>query len=139
MDSKYLECSVKTLFNPSRFTHPFPEIVKFGTADLASTQDFNAGNPGRMKQEDSFNTNPLKNFADGDGFIKAAIAFSNDCPLKGLDSFFPPLNNLDANFDGVTNMDGRQIVFNELCFDGLNYRLGIHGDSKNSQFPIITD
>jgi hypothetical protein len=134
-----LESPVEPLFDPSCFTHPIPEVVKFGAADFASAQDFDAGNPGGMEQENPFYTDPLENFADGDGFVETPIAFGNDSPFVGLNPLFATLNDFDPNFNGVANMNGGQIVFDKLCFDGIDYRLGVHGDSKNSQFPIITD
>jgi hypothetical protein len=92
-----------------------------------------------MEQKDPFNTDPLENFADGDGFADATIAFGNHGTLVGLNPFFASLNDFDPDFNGVTDMDGGQIVFDKLCFDGIDYRLGVHGYSKNSQFLIITD
>ena len=134
-----LESPVEPLFDPSCFTHPIPEIVELSAADFASTQDFDASNPGGMKQEDPFHTNPLEDFADGNGFADATVTFGNNSPFVGLNALFATLNDFDANFDGVTDMDGRQIVFDKLCFDGIDYRLGVHGYSKNSQFLMITD
>jgi len=127
------------LFNPGCFTHPIPKVVEFGPTDFTPTQDLDASNPGGMKQENPFNSDPLENFADGDGFADATIALGNDSALVGLNPLFAAFNDFDPNFNGVTDVDGRQIVFDKLCLDGIDYRLGVHGYSKNSQFLMITD
>jgi hypothetical protein len=92
-----------------------------------------------MEQKDPFYTNSLEDFADGDGLTNAAVALGNYGTLVGLNPFFAAFNNLDPNLDGVTDVDDGQVSFDKLCLDGIDYRLGVHGYSKNSQFPIITD
>lgn len=138
-DGDPLESPVEPLLNPGSFTNPIPEVVELGPTDFTPTQYLNTGNPGGMEQKDSLYTDALENFTDGDGLTDAAVALGNDGTLVGLNPFFAAFNNLDPNLNGVTDMDGGQVCFEKLCLDGIDYRLGVHGYSKNSQFLIITD
>ena len=80
---------------------------------------FNLCNIGGMNGEYPFNSNAVRNAANGKGFGNARALAGDNGSFKNLNSFFVTLANLDMNLNGVTNFNAGKLGFKRILSNQL--------------------
>jgi hypothetical protein len=64
-----------------------------------------------MYRKDSFNANPIRHFANSEGFTDTTAAPGNYDSLESLNAFFIAFDDFNFNRDGITWFEFRNIGF----------------------------
>lgn len=115
--SEELDFAIKALLQTSRLTSSLTEIEQLGSTNLASTENFDALNPGRVEQKHTLNSNALKNSTNGDVGRHAGAPLGNHNSLVGLCPLLIAFSDFHANAHSVANMNHRKITFHLFRFE----------------------
>ena len=86
------------------------QIVQLGTTDLTVADDLNVVDGGRMNGEHLLHADAVRDAADSDGLLDAAVLLGDDGALEDLDTLTGAFLDLHVDTDGVADLDGSDFV-----------------------------
>ena len=108
------------LLDLGALAHAATQVVQLRTPDSAVANHLDRGNRGRVDGEDLLHAHAVRDAADGDGLLDAAVLLGDHSALEGLDAL--ALAFLDANGDpnGVTDLELGPVLFDHALGDDLH-------------------
>ena len=112
LDNKFLDLCC--------LSNSWAEVVELCSSDTTSYDNFNLLNSWRMHWENSFNANTIADLSDCESLSDTAVVLGNYNTFESLDSFCCSFNNLEENFNCITNTEILSILFDLLSFNRSN-------------------
>ena len=85
------------IFQFSRFTGKFSEVIQLRSADLALSHDFHPVDTGRMNGERTFDANAERYAADDERLAQIAVLTGDHGAFERLKTFSVSLDDLDVH------------------------------------------
>lgn len=97
------------------------KVIQLGATNFALLDDFDLRQLRGMNLEYTLDTFSVGDLANGEGFVEARPAASEDDSLENLDSFLTTLDNARVNVDGISLRKLGNFVFHLLALDFINH------------------
>ncbi len=110
------------LFDAGTFSAELAQIVQLGAADAAEAFDFDFGDGGAVKRENSLDADAVADLADGEAFADSAVFAGDDDAFEGLKTLVSTFGDLDGDADGVAGAELRNVIFQVFLLLVLSLR-----------------
>ena len=112
--------SLQTLFNLCSLTNAVTQVVKLCTTYLALANCFNRNNGGRVYGEDLLAAYAVRDAADGDGLVDAAMLLGNDGAFESLGALAAAFLYANGDTYGIADVESGQFGLHVLFAENFD-------------------
>jgi len=127
---------VLALANTGSLAAQFPQVEELGAANMSAGDDFDLLKDGRVEWENPLNADAVGDLADRKRLANTAFLTADNNTLENLDTLFVAFDDFYMHLDGITNLEGGDILLHLFEFQEID---GIHWFVSSSMSLFVAN